>query len=658
MANQKNKKQFNPSENEINNLVNLYHTGDMLKTENSSRNLVKKYPKSLIALNILGVSLLQQNKYKESIKIYSKAIEINPSYAEAYSNRGVAYMELKYFEKSTKDFEQAIRINPNYAEAYCNLGSSLKNINKPNEALNNYNLAIKINPNFADAYSNRATILIDYGEYIKAIDSCDRAININPNKFDAFFNRGIAFEKIGELKESINSYKQAIRINPNYIIAYINLANLMNKSNLIDEAINNYHIAIKIKPDCAEAYYGLATIFRELGLLKESEENFNLAIKFNPNFYDALNNFGVLLQELGRLDEAKLKYKSAIKIMPSLADAHYNYSIINEYKKNSSILKLLQMIYLDDSIDSHSSMLISFALAKAYDDIGEYSKSYKCLSKANLIRKTEINYDIGKDKELVNKIKNIFSDFNVLENTVTKKPLTIKPIFIVGMPRSGTSLVEQILASHSKVHGAGEITDLNSIITSLLPDFKSTKNKTSYVKHFNTIREKYINALTNINVPELIITDKMPLNFLYIGFIFCAFPEAKIIFVNRDPRAICWSNFKQHFSTGNGFSYDLTDMVEFYKMGAELKELWEKLFHNKIYNLQYENLTENQLDETKKLLKYCELEWENDCLDFHKNNRIVKTASVSQVREKIYTSSCEAWRNYENELQPLLDDLS
>ena len=655
-----NTRQSNPSEIETNELVGIYHSGDMLKTENSSKDLLQKYPKSLIILNILGVSLLRQGKLEESIKTYSLMIKINPDYAEAYSNRGVAYMELKHFEKSIEDFKNAIGINPNYAEAYNNLGSSLRNLNKQNEAIDNYNLAIKINPNFSDAYSNRSSVLIDFGEYQKAIESCNQAININPNQSEAFFNKGLALQKIGKIEESIHSYKQAIKIKPSYLAAYINLAIVMYKSGLIDEAIQNYNFAIKIKPDCSEAYLSLGTIFREQGYLKKSEENFNLAIQFKLDSFDAYNNLGVLLQESGRFDEAKQKYKNAMQIKPSNGDTHFNYSIISKYKKGSNTLKLLQDAYSDTNIDNHNSMLISFALAKAYDDIGEYSNSYTCLSKGNLLRKNEINYDIKKDKELINNIKSIFSNLNLAENTTTKKVLPIKPIFIVGMPRSGTSLVEQILASHSKVYGAGELTELNEIILSLLPVFNINNQQKgiSYIKYFNTIREEYIKALSNLNVPELIITDKMPLNFLYIGFILCAFPEAKIIFINRDPRATCWSNYKQHFSTGNGFSYDLTDLVEFYKMGEELKTLWDKLFHNKIYNLHYESLIKNQYDETSNLLKYCDLEWENHCLDFHKTKRLVKTASVSQVRKKIYTSSSEAWRNYENELQPLLDAFS
>jgi tetratricopeptide (TPR) repeat protein len=646
-------------QNQINGLISTYHSGDMVQTEKSCNNLLQQYPQSVIVINILGASLQRQGKLKESIKNYSLATKIDPNYPDTFNNRGTAYMELNHFEESIHDYKNAIQINPNYAEAYNNLGSSLRKLNRHNEALDSYNRAITINPNYAEAYSNRSNVLIDLGEYQQAIASCKQAIAIQPNHAQAFFSKGLALQKLEKFIESIQSYQHAIKIRPDYADAYNNLGFVMHKLELIDEAIQNYKYAIKIKPECADAYYNLGTILRELGAQKESEENFNLAIRFNPDNLDAYNNLGILLQESGRFDEARQKYKHVIQIQPKYADAHYNYSIITKYKENSNTLELLKDVYADKNTDSHSYMLMSFALAKAYDDIGEYSNSYSCLVKGNLLRKNELNYNINNDKELINKIKNIFNNLDLELNTISNKDLPIKPIFIVGMPRSGTSLVEQIIASHSEVYGAGELTALNKIILSILPDFdNNVQNKNvSHTKQFNTLRDEYIKTLGSLNASELIITDKMPLNFLYIGFILCAFPEAKIIFINRDPRATCWSNYKQHFSTGNGFSYDFDDLAEFYKMGEELMSLWNRLFPNMIYNLHYENLIKNQYNETRDLLKFCDLQWEDHCLDFHTTKRLVKTASVSQVRKKIYTSSCEAWKNYRKDLQPLLDAL-
>jgi len=222
------------------------------------------------------------------------------------------------------------------------------------------------------------------------------------------------------------------------------------------------------------------------------------------------------------------------------------------------------------------------------------------------------------------------------------------------MPRSGTSLVEQILASHSKVHGAGELSTMDNLVSPILGQDEGQLTRLE----ISRVRDGYLDALTALQVPEKIITDKMPLNFRWIGFIKFALPEAKIIHLSRDPRATCWSIYKRDFSLkGNGYAYDLGDLAEFYKLYMALMSFWRERFPDTIYDLCYEDMTENQEEETRKILEFCNLEWEPQCLDFHKTNRIVHTASAAQVREKMYQGSSDAWREFEAYLQPLIKGL-
>tara|TARA_Y100000385_G_C12855489_1_gene534964 strand:- start:127 stop:813 length:687 start_codon:yes stop_codon:yes gene_type:complete len=225
------------------------------------------------------------------------------------------------------------------------------------------------------------------------------------------------------------------------------------------------------------------------------------------------------------------------------------------------------------------------------------------------------------------------------------------------MPRSGTSLVEQIISSHNSVHGAGELLNFRNIITPILDNHLSKKNSSIPNEDMLKIRNEYLDSLGSLKAKEKIITDKMPMNFRLLGFILSAIPEAKIIHLTRDPMATCWSNFNHYFTAGNGFSFDQEDLAKFYLLYQELMNFWHKLFPNKIYDLNYENLTINQEKETKKLIKYCDLEWDENCLDFHKNQRGVLTASSAQVRKKMYQGSSEAWKKYEKNLQPLIKGL-
>jgi len=312
------------------------------------------------------------------------------------------------------------------------------------------------------------------------------------------------------------------------------------------------------------------------------------------------------------------------------------------------------------SISENDKMELSFALGKAYDDIGDTESSFRHFLEGNRLRKKELDYDISSDKRLFKMIKSIFSadELPTLEEIHPVSERKKWPIFVVGMPRSGTTLVEQILASHSQVHGAGELGYLNRIIIPILNNMKKVHFGKLTIDTITYVRNSYLADLDGLGYDEQRITDKMPLNFMWIGFILTAMPEAKIINLQRDPVATCWSVFKRHFtSKGNGYAYDLVDVAEFFQLYINLMHFWRERFPNQIFDLNYESLTENQEGETRKLLKYCGLGWEDQCLEFHKTKRAVKTASSVQVRQEMYKGSSEAWRKYEAYLLPMLQAL-
>ena len=299
---------------------------------------------------------------------------------------------------------------------------------------------------------------------------------------------------------------------------------------------------------------------------------------------------------------------------------------------------------------------MSFALSKAIEDIGDLDQCYTYLEKANRLRKQEVGFDTLLYAKHFDTIQKRFEgvDFPAPSNQDVK---TKRPIFVLGMPRSGTSLTEQILSSHSQVFGAGE---LEALRQSILP-FVS---KNSLDNAAGPIRDAYLSALNDFGTDQPVFVDKMPSNFMWIGFIALAFPEAKIVHMRRDPRAVCWSVFKTCFQdTGPGlaFSWDLQDVISYYKLYEQMMAHWKGRLPDRVYDLSYEALTQNQEEETRKLLAHCELDWEDQCLSFHKNKRMVGTASSLQVREKIYQGSSEAWRKFEpyvgERMQNLMDAL-
>jgi hypothetical protein len=288
-----------------------------------------------------------------------------------------------------------------------------------------------------------------------------------------------------------------------------------------------------------------------------------------------------------------------------------------------------------------------------YDDIGDIDNSFASLTRGNKLRKKLLNYSIDQDKILFSRLKRIQPKLLKNSLAIKESPTDPTPIFILGMPRSGTTLVEQIISAHSKVFGAGELENVIRF------GFKLATGPAQFsTVAISEFREDYLSELSNLSNGKQFITDKMPQNFYYIPLICAAFPEAKIIHVERNPVATCWSNYKQYFSSkGLGYCCDLRDLVTFYGLYKELMKLWNSEYDDRIYNLNYEELTTDQENQTRKLITHLNLPWENACLSPHKNKRSVRTASQQQVRQEVYKGSSEAWRKYEPYLNGAFDIL-
>jgi hypothetical protein len=319
----------------------------------------------------------------------------------------------------------------------------------------------------------------------------------------------------------------------------------------------------------------------------------------------------------------------------------------------------MKSILSSKNLNKSDQIFINFALAKVNDDLDNKDELFRFLDEGNRLRKTQLNYSVDDYQHKHSVIRKIFSNsLPTIEKKLLNGENSKRPIFIIGMPRSGTTLVEQIISSHPSVYGADELSTISELTNSILMDSSGQAKNGISEKSFLSMRHQYLESLLNFNINEEIITDKWPLNFQYIGFILSAFPEAKIIHLKRDARAICWSIYKHYFSgNGNGWAYNFDDLASFYGAYLDLMNFWHKLFPDKIYDISYEKLTINQKNETKNLLKYCDLDWSDSCLNFHTNKRAVKTASASQVRKKIYQGSSKEWSKYEEHIKPLIESL-
>lgn len=320
-----------------------------------------------------------------------------------------------------------------------------------------------------------------------------------------------------------------------------------------------------------------------------------------------------------------------------------------------SLLEEMENLYRKIDHGSREGIVLCFALAKIHDDLGDIDRCFELLVEGNRNHRRGKTDSIEDARLTVSAVREIFSNQEV---TGLPGPLPRQPLFILGMPRSGTTLVEQILASHPDVFGAGELKLMGQWCYGFVKLYRSDPYSIHLGNYLPQLKDHYLNGLAQLGTTETFITDKMPLNFLWTGFILSAFPAARIIHTRRDPMAVCWSLFRTDFAgTSNGYACDLHDIAEFYNLYGELMQFWNEKFPGRIYHQDYERLTENQAQETRRLLEYCGLPWNDACLAFHRNPREVRTASRIQVRRPMYRGSSDAWKPYAKYLEPLKNGL-
>ena len=524
---------------------------------------------------------------------------------------------------------------------------------RKSEAVDANQTAVALSPQDAEAHYNLGITLKELGRLDEAEASYAQAIALKPDYAEFHSSLGITLKELGRVDEALASYTQAIALKPNYAKAHYNLGNMLKELGRLVEAEASYAQAIALKPDYAEFHNNLGNALKELGRLDEALTSYTQAIELKPDYAEFHKNLGNTLKELGRLDEAVASFEQAIALKPDYAEAHRNLTTMKNFDaKDEQYSKMLEL-YLNEDISEEQRCHINFGLAKACEDLGNYEQAYTHYGEGNVLRKKLLNYDIHQDVELFEQIKSSYPKIekNSLEPNKLSKNLV--PIFIVGMPRSGTSLVEQIISSHSQVTGAGELSFAAQFGGAIVAGNAEVNNASLL-----DFRHNYLNKLQAVSNGKLVVTDKMPQNFRFVGLLAAALPEARIVHVKRNPAAVCWANYKQYFKAkGIGYCYAIDDVISYHKLYENLMEFWANTLSKRMYNLDYEKLTVNQESETRKLIEYLGLDWDENCLSPQNNMRSVSTASNVQVRKKVYRGSSEQWRKYQPFLNGAFDGL-
>ncbi len=561
----------------------------------------------------------------------------------------------KHLEEAERLALEFTRRHPKDVWGWKVLGAVLARQGKSAEAVDPMLKSVGLSPLDEEARLNLGLVFQRLGQYLPAEEQFLKALATRPENPETLNCLGNLYCDWGRPEEAERYYRQAMALIPDKAMLYSNLGNALLQQQRFSEAEMVCARAIELQPDYGNASLNLGAVLHASGRYREAEGLFRKAIALMPNEARAHNNLGSVLLDLGHLDEARASFDRAIQVNPGFVEGHNNLSQIKTYTPDDPHVPIMTRIW-QDTQQPNVRMHVCFALGKACSDLKLYQEAFALLSEGNHLRKGFLGYDIEQDIRLFDRIYPAFGALMQVQEVSGGEggvPGLSHAILIVGMPRTGTSLVEQILASHPEVTGGGEREFLNQGIPPVLDVKPNMMGKAC-----RQVIGDYVRELDGLREGRQRITDKMPLNFRWLGFLLWAHPELKVIHTRRDPLATCWSIFKQYFpATSMGFPYDLSDLGTYYRLYENLMNHWHSMFPGRIYELNYERLTEHQEEETRRLLDYCDLPWDERCLSFEKTDRPVHTASASQVRRKMYQGSSAVWKSYEPYLAPLIKAL-
>ena len=677
----------------------LYTRGEHVQAVRVCRQVIQSRPANADAHNILGVSLAAQGNTDEAVTILNRAIKLAPQAPSFYANLGEVLRQAGRSEEAEAPLEKAVAIDPQNSQALNNLGIIRYEQKRFEEAVEFYRRALEIRPNMAEALNNLGNALRLTGDIDGAVNAYQEALTVRDTYPEAYNNLGTLLQQDKQFEEAEHALRKAIQQNPKYVEAHNNLALLLsnqkkeidalrvmtdalkiapkNVQTLLitariqlrrgahDAAEQGARLALKENPESTEALTVLGQVLHETDRFEEAITMLERAVEHNPESAEAQNFYGVALKSVGRLDEAREHILKAIKLNDTMYGAYANLNDLVDFAKGEGEELFHRMEAIMESItnpESEQYTALHFAYAKALDDRKQHEKALEHYIQGGKMKRGQLEYKEADTHGFFDSIRATFTKDFIASSKFAGLD-DERPTFIVGMPRSGSTLVEQILSSHPDVYGAGEVKYLSRSLHQLrdrfpsLPKYPQMAEKMTPAQ-MEIVANNYLKQLTTGAGKARRITDKLLTNYFFVGLIHMLFPKARIIHTRRDPVDTCLSGFTKLFKDDMPHSYDLGELGRYYGKYREVMEHWEKVLpEGVLITVQYEDVVADTEKEAKRLIDFLGLPWDDKCVDFHKSDRPVKTASVAQVRKPIYNTSVERWRKYGAGLQPLVDSI-
>lgn len=638
------------------------NSGDLAGAMAEYQKVVRRDPGNIDALFLLGRGHCQQGDFEPGAQAFRKIIKLRPGHAPAHTLLGMVLFRLGKMQDALDNLECALAADPQFELALANKGDVLTEVGRHSEAVREYDKALAINAGNVAVLCNRGNALQTLERDAEAVESFRRALALNPNLPEAHFNIANALRKLKCIEDAVAHYRRAITLRPGLADAHINLSSVLTALRRWQEVAGVSERAVRLRPNSALAHCNLAVALIELGRYDESRAHLDLALAIDPEYARALfEKARLMLYTGGQMAEAQAFVERAIEINPTDVGCYQLLADIKRFTPGDPVIARMEgLLHEAATADQRDLARLHFSLAKVYRDIEQHEGSFECLLKGNTLARQQFDYDEGDVLGSVEAIRKIFTE-DFLSGKAGYGNVSTQPIFIVGMLRSGTTLIEQILASHPNVHGAGERPDFRNAILNVAgpaspeyPELVPTLTPTQ----ISEIGAKYLSTMTASMPAVARFADKLPGNFLLIGLIYLALPNARIIHARRNPVDTCLSCFSIDFREPVPYAYDLGELGRYYRAYDRLMHYWHDVLpEGAMLEVQYEDVVADLETQARRIIAYCGLEWDNTCLAFHKTARPVATASAAQVRQPIYGTSVERWRRYGDQLKPLLEAL-
>jgi tetratricopeptide (TPR) repeat protein len=657
--------------------IALINAGDSGAAEAKCRRALQEYPRDVNMRALLGALLIKLNRTDEAERTLREAIAEAPTFGKPHEDLGYLLVQLNRPADAVPMLQRATHLDPKLEKAWFTLGKALAMLGRGAEADRAFEQSFWLSPQrrfMAHAAEHQKEGRLEEAEHLYR-----RVLRHNPNNVDALRLLALISMQAGREGEAEDLLNKALTLAPDYLAAVLDLGQLRKEQDRYEDALKCFDHALALDPDSAQAQYFRASVLASAGFSEEAVEAYQRCLARRPAHVGALLGVGHVFKALGRYQEAVSAYQSCIKHRPALGEAYWSLANLKTFRFDDATIAEMESRVGErddtsgatasgssDAIDSRglgsatqSTVNFLFALAKAYEDRGDFERAWRYYSEGNAKQRGEVSYDPVQTEAMNDRLVSVFTT-ELLESKRGGGNPDPAPIFNVGLPRSGATLLEQILASHSQVEGTSELPYVGRIASWL------NRNRAGGINYPEAVRElgtedfarlgsdylAHARVHRRTGAPRFI--DKMPNKFPNLGLIALMLPNARIIDARRHPLDACLSCYRQLFAKGQGFTYDLMEIGEYYLQYQRLMDHWTQVLPDRVLTVQYEEVVADVETQARRMIEFCALPWEEACLKFYESERTVRTPSAEQVRQPIYDRSIGQWRRYAPHLEELM----